>query len=232
MKAPKFSINHIRMLNTMSSPSITIPPTQRAIIAGQDGDFKISNDVLVAELEPHLILIKNVAVALNPVDTKLVGDFVRPGVMFGFDCAGFVVAVGSAVERDIKPGDRVCGSADGMNHNRPSGGAFAEYVTLHSQLALKIPESLSFEAAAALGTAIASSAMALFWSLQIPASLTTTPEEALHVLVYGGSSSTGTMVIQLIKAYVQSCSFCAMPKTDLSYKMWTDTHYDLLAQEF
>jgi NADPH:quinone reductase-like Zn-dependent oxidoreductase len=178
------------------------PETQRAIIAGEDGNFLISDTAPVPELQPDLILIKNVAVALNPVDTKLVGDFVKPGCTFGFDCAGVVVAVGSGVQSNIKPGDRVCGSADGMNHNRPSGGAFAEYVVLHSKLVLKIPDALSFEAAAALGTAIASAAMALFWSLRIPASLTAPPSEPFPVLVYGGSSSTGTMMIQLIKAYV------------------------------
>jgi NADPH:quinone reductase-like Zn-dependent oxidoreductase len=179
-----------------------LPRTQKAIIAGNDLDFLISSDVPVAELDPELILIKNVAVALNPVDTKLVGDFVTPGVTFGFDCAGVVVAIGSAVKRNIKPGDRVCGSADGMNRDRPSGGAFAEYVTLHGELALKIPASMSFEEASALGTAIASGCMALFSSLKIPASLTSPPkEEPFHVLVYGGSSTTGTMAIQLIKTY-------------------------------
>lgn len=186
----------------MATMSSELPSHQKAIIAGDNRDFLISDYVPVAELEPDLILIKSVAIALNPVDTKLVGDFVTPGVTFGFDCAGIVIAVGSNVTRDIYPGDRVCGSADGMNRDRPSGGAFAEYVTLHSQLALKIPDSMSFEEASALGTAIASGVMALFWSLKIPASLTSPPEERFHVLVYGGSSSTGTMAIQLIKAYV------------------------------
>jgi NADPH:quinone reductase-like Zn-dependent oxidoreductase len=64
-------------------------------------------------LEPQEILIKTGAVALNPVDTKLIGDFVTPGVMFGFDCAGTVVAVGSGVTSNVKVGDRVCGSASG-----------------------------------------------------------------------------------------------------------------------
>ncbi|KAM3424168.1 hypothetical protein BST61_g11289 [Cercospora zeina] len=177
-----------------------IPRVQRAIIAGDDRDFKISNDVPVPELEPDLILINTAAVALNPVDTKLVGDFVTPGVTFGFDCAGVVVAVGSNVTRDIKPDDLVCGSADGMNKSRPNGGGFAEYVTLHSKLALKIPHGMSTSDAASLGTAIASASMALFWSLRVPASLTAPPAERHHVLVYGGSSATGTMTIQLVKA--------------------------------
>jgi NADPH:quinone reductase-like Zn-dependent oxidoreductase len=107
----------------MPSLAFRFPERQTAIIAGPDHDFLISDDVPVIELEPNTILIKNVAVALNPVDTKLVGDFVTPGTTFGFDCAGVVIAVGSAVTRDITPGDRVCGSADGMNKLRPQGGA-------------------------------------------------------------------------------------------------------------
>lgn len=179
----------------------SIPKTQKAIIAGDNLDFLISSNVPVASLEPDLILIKTVAIGLNPVDTKLIGEgFVTPGVTYGFDCAGTIVAIGANVKRDFKIGDRVCGSADGMNAARPSGGAFAEYVTLHAKLALKIPDALSFQEASSLGTAIASGAMALFWSLKIPASLSSPPEEPLHILVYGGSSSTGTMAIQLIKA--------------------------------
>lgn len=180
-----------------------LPATQKAIIAGPDGDFLISSDVPVIALEPDTVIIKTVAVALNPVDTKLVGDFVTPGVTFGFDCAGIVVAVGSAVTNPLKIGDRVCGSADGMSRLRPLGGAFAEYVSLHGDLALRIPNSMSFEQAAALGTAIASATMALFWSLKIPGSLLEEPAKTpFPVLVYGGSSSTGTMVIQLVKLYV------------------------------
>ncbi|KAL9109105.1 MAG: hypothetical protein Q9227_006196 [Pyrenula ochraceoflavens] len=189
----------------MSSSSI--PATQTAIIAGDDGDFLVSPAVPVAKILPTQILIKTTYVALNPVDTKLVGDFVTPGATFGFDCAGTIVAVGDAVTRDLRVGDRVCGSADAMNPKRPQGGAFAEYVALPGELALKVPESMKMEEAASLGTAIASASMALFWSLGIPGRFLRDPmekgdEDTFEVLVYGGSSATGTMVIQMIKLYV------------------------------
>lgn len=178
----------------------SLPTTQTALIAGPDGDFLLSTTAPVAPLEPDSILIRTAAIALNPVDAKMAGDFLSPGSIFGFDCSGTVLAVGSAVTKNLKPGDRVCGSADGMSKARPYGGAFAEYVSLPGDLALKIPDGMSFESAAALGTALASAGMALFYSLGIPGELLDKPSEKPYpVLVYGGASATGTMALQLLK---------------------------------
>ena len=155
--------------------------------------------------EPDEVLIKTKAVGLNPVDTKLVGEFVTAGCVFGFDCSGVVITVGSNV-RNLKVGDRVCGSASGMNKLKPLGGAFAHYVTLPGDMAIKMPPTMSMEQGAALGTAIASACMALFWSLGMdPAILTANSSadgasgESATVLVYGGSTCTGTMMIQLLR---------------------------------
>ncbi|KAI1453314.1 putative alcohol dehydrogenase [Annulohypoxylon moriforme] len=181
--------------------SASIPTTQTAVIAGPAGEFLVSNETPVPELKADSILVKVKAVALNPVDTKLVGDFITPGCIFGFDLAGTVVAIGSDVKKDLKVGDRVCGCASGMNKEKPLAGAFAEYVTLPGDLTLKVPENMSFEDAASMGTAIASASMVLFWSLGMPLSvLDSNSEEPLPtVLVYGGSTSTGTMMLQLLK---------------------------------
>lgn len=62
------------------------------------------------------------------------------------------------------------------------------------------------EQGAALGTAVASACMVLFWSLGMDPELLTAksveddlPDQAINVLVYGGSTCTGTMVIQLLR---------------------------------
>lgn len=94
----------------------TIPQHQTAIIASPSGDFEVSDSVEVPKLESGEILIKTSAVALNPVDTKLIGSFVTPGCIFGFDCTGVVVAIGDDVHKDLKVGDRVCGSASGSKN--------------------------------------------------------------------------------------------------------------------
>lgn len=187
-------------MSVLTSTMPGLPTTHRAIVAGPNGEFTITADAPVPELERDAVLIKTEAVALNPVDTKMIGPFVAEGAMFGFDCAGYVVAVGSDVKRDIKVGDRVCGCADGMNRFRPTSGAFGEYVVLDSDMALKIPADMSFEHAAGMGMRIATAGMALFFSLGIPTELMLNPpQEQMPVLVYGGSTSTGTMAIQLLK---------------------------------
>ncbi|KAJ6111050.1 alcohol dehydrogenase [Penicillium sp. IBT 16267x] len=213
----------------MSAP--IIPEYQTAIIAGPAGEFLVSSDIKVPSVEPDEILIKTEAVALNPVDTKLVGDFVTPGVMFGFDCAGTVVAIGSDVTSNIKIGDRVCGSGSGMNKLKPLGGSFAEYSKLLGNMALRVPDYMSISDAASMGTSIASAAMCLFWSLKWPGSLMEGPKEGDEpkppVFVYGGSTSTGTMVLQLLKL----CGFptittCSPHNFDFVKSYGADVVYD------
>ncbi|KAI2618237.1 hypothetical protein GGR54DRAFT_606646 [Hypoxylon sp. NC1633] len=119
-----------------------------------------------------------------------------------------------------------------MNRDRPLGGAFAEYVTLPGDLALKVPDFMSFEDAAAMGTAIASASMVLFWSLGMPLSLLEgKSEEPLPtVLVYGGSTSTGTMMLQIL----QLCGFptittCSPHNFKLAQEYGADKVYDYKA---
>lgn len=118
-----------------------LPAPQRAIIAGSNGQFEVAHEHPITPLSDDEILIKTAAVALNPVDTKLIGPFITPNSIFGFDCAGSVVAIGDKVDPKLRlsVGDRVCGSARGMNKSKPLGGAFAEDVSLPAALTLKLP---------------------------------------------------------------------------------------------
>ncbi|KAJ9357617.1 hypothetical protein DTO280E4_3319 [Paecilomyces variotii] len=176
------------------------PSTQTAIIAADSaGSLKIADDVPVIDLEPDAVLIHTAALALNPVDTKMLHGFAYPGAILGFDFAGTVAAVGSAVTRPLQPGDRVCGSADSMNRQRPSGGAFAKYTSCPASLVVKIPADMPFTDAAGLGTSLASAGLALFHSLKLPASLEYPADRPIYVLINGGSTATGTMAIQLLR---------------------------------
>jgi len=179
-----------------------IPDKQTAIVIGPKGEYVVRHDVGVIPLESDAVLVKVACVSLNPVDTKMLGDFAVPDAILGLDCAGTVVAVGSQVTK-FKVGDRACGSADCMNKCRPLGGAFAEYISFIADLALKIPDNMSFETASTVGTPIASMTVGCFHQLGIsPKWLEKPTDEPFTVLVYGGSTATGTMIMQFLKVLV------------------------------
>lgn len=189
---------------TPSSLSRTIPKTQTAIVAADaEGNLRIADDVPVIELEPDSVLVKTEALALNPVDSKMLKGFAVKDAILGFDFAGTVVAVGPNVNKDVKVGDRVLGNADSMDGKRPSGGGFAQYASTIASLTLKLPDNMSFADAACISTSLTSAGLALFHSMKIslPAlhNPNGPPEKAPFALVSGGSTSTGTMAIQLLK---------------------------------
>jgi NADPH:quinone reductase-like Zn-dependent oxidoreductase len=179
-----------------------LPLKQKAIIGLEDGTLGVSDDVDIPSLKEDMLLVKNRAVACNPSDTKFVGKLGCPGAIAGMDFAGEVVAVGSKYHKatGIKVGDRVSGAVLGMDPDRPTVGAFAEFVGAADTVTLKIPENWSFEQAACLGGSGPSTiGLALFKSLKVPGTPNCPAEKPVDVLVYGGSSATGTLAIQLLK---------------------------------
>ena len=188
---PPETLNSITMVSLAS--------TQTAITAVQGGSLVVSNEAPVAELESDMIIVKNAAVSVNPVDTKVAGSYSTPGAILGCDFAGTVLAVGSAVKRQIKVGDRICGTVMGMNPLEPAVGSFATYVGAPGDLTLTLPANVTFETGCALGTTFATAGLALFHSLDLPATPRHTAERRFPVLVYGGSTATGTAAIQLLQ---------------------------------
>lgn len=182
-----------------STTMISLPTTQTAIVATTDDSLAVSVDVSVPTLHPDMIIVKNAAISINPVDIKLDGPYSTPGAIAGCDFAGTIVALGSAVTHDVRVGDRVCGAVMGMNPLEPSVGAFATYVGAQGDLVLTIPRGMSFATAAALPTVFATAGLALFRSLGLEATPSKPAEKPFPVLVYGGSTATGTTAIQLLK---------------------------------
>ena len=115
---------------------------------------------------PNEILVKNSAIAINPIDWKVRvhGWLIQkwPAVL-GCDAAGTVVAVGSEVQ-SFKQGDRVMGHAVSLLSQEPKYGAFQHYVAIEAGKAAKLPETLSFQEAYILPLAIDESATGLFSS--------------------------------------------------------------------
>ncbi|CZT02537.1 related to toxD gene [Rhynchosporium agropyri] len=180
-----------------------IPAKQSAIIALPNGELGISNDVPVPHVDDDLVLVKTVAVAVNPVDAKMVGPMASTGAISGCDFAGIVVKIGAKSGEYLKIGDRVAGVVHPMNPMRPDIGAFAEYVGATADFTLRLPETMSLSTGASLGTGVGTMGLALFNHLQLP----NTPDnpgsfpanKPCYVLVYGGSTASGTLAIQLIR---------------------------------
>jgi len=180
-------------------------PTQQTVIRQQE-NFKVgvSKNVPLPELfEPNMVLIKTVAVTLNPCDWKMPARFPSPGVLDGCDFAGTIVKVGNGVTKPLKVGDRVFGAVHGSNPACPQSGSFADYIAAYADFVFVAPESMSWETAAAFGgIGIGTIGVALFYSLKPPGTIESPAEKPSYVLVSGGASASGTMAIQCLRLSV------------------------------
>ncbi len=132
------------------------------------------------------LLLRIHATALNRADLlQRRGKHPPPkGVpdILGLEMAGEVVDAGSACE-GWAPGDRVCALLP--------GGGYAERVSIPAGLAMRIPENLSFEEAAAIPEVYLTAYQNLFNVARLA------PGET--VLVHAGGSGVGTAAVQLIR---------------------------------
>lgn len=168
----------------------------------------ISRDRPIPTIQgPYDVLVRVLAVALNPTDYKMPDYHPVPGAIMGCDFTGIIVEAGDRVENHT-PGTRVCGPMHGSNPGNPDSGAFTEYLIQDARLLVRIPESWSvLEGAALGGVGWVTVALAMEDSLQ----LTGTPSQPAPprsdgtrrpVLVYGGATATGTMACQLLAWFV------------------------------
>ncbi|EJT73706.1 hypothetical protein GGTG_07562 [Gaeumannomyces tritici R3-111a-1] len=176
------------------------PQSQKALVGTTEGAIGLVHDAPVPQATGDSIVVKVAAVAVNPVDSKLVGDYVTPGAAAGFDYAGVVVALGpEATQFGWKVGDRVCSAVSGMNANTPEIGAFAEYTSSPEWFLWRLPDAWTFEQGASMGISWLTAGMALFHTLNLPGRPFAPSPKPIQVFVFGGSSSTGVCVIQLLK---------------------------------
>ena len=155
------------------------------------------------------ILIKNYAIAINPVDwiKQVVGNMMSAWIKYPFvlgsDLAGEVVEVGKNVTR-FKVGDRVLAHALGVEkkRNSPAESAFQAYTVVLPHMAAPIPSTMSYENAAVLPLGLSTAACGLFQkdqlALQYPSANPKSTGETL--LIWGGSTSVGSNAIQLAVA--------------------------------
>lgn len=166
------------------------------------------------DLADDELIVKNKAAAVNPVDWKIQSSpDNRFGLSFpyilGEDIAGEVLFVGQGVKHLFAKGDRVLANRVGFSAEGGAYGGFQLYVKVKAVLAAKIPNGLTFEEAAVLPLSISTAAAGLYLQSTLRLRLPRIPGSAEPIslaprtetlLLWGGSSSVGSSVIQLAVA--------------------------------
>lgn len=133
------------------------------------------------------VLIRNHACGLNFFDLlQCQGKYQsRPAFPFtiGAEVAGAIAAIGDGVE-GLSVGQRVA--------SLPRGGGFAEYSLVPATRAYPIPDSMSFQQAAAMPVVYQTSLFALDYRAKL--------QSGEWLLVHAGASGVGVAAIQLGKA--------------------------------
>ncbi|WP_434628840.1 zinc-binding alcohol dehydrogenase family protein [Chromobacterium sp. CV08] len=152
-------------------------------------------DVTLPEptLGPRDLLVEVRAVSVNPVDVKVRANMAPEAGqarVLGWDAAGVVRAVGSEAGL-FRPGDRVW-YAGALQ--RP--GANSELHAVDERLVGKMPDSLDFEAAAALPLTAITAWELLFDRLQV---LANGRPSGKKLLIVGAAGGVGSIMIQLAR---------------------------------
>ncbi|MCB1744857.1 MAG: NADPH:quinone oxidoreductase family protein [Gammaproteobacteria bacterium] len=161
----------------------------RAVLVRKFGawsDLQVE-DVSEPKPGPRDVLIETANMGVNFRDVLLIGGHyqLRPPLPFapGMECAGVIAEVGSEVT-GFAPGDRVAAEVD--------YGAYAERVVAAADSCYRLPESMSFEHAAALGLAYQAAHFALTDHAHL--------SFGERVLVTGAAGGVGFAAVQIAKA--------------------------------
>ncbi|GJE89876.1 zinc-binding alcohol dehydrogenase family protein [Phanerochaete sordida] len=179
--------------------------TQKALfLTKSKGDFAVLERE-VDEPGPGEILVEVRAAGLNPVEYQIQKyDFLikeYPAVL-GTDVAGVVVKVGAGVT-NVAVGDKTF--HQGNFNNRYA--AYQQYTIANADIVAKIPSNLTFEQAASLPVALATSAVGLY-NPKSGGGLGLTPAweaggrgkyAGEPILILGGASAVGQAAIQFAR---------------------------------
>lgn len=164
----------------------------RAILVNEETQALYIGYVDTPNIKENELLVRVHATALNRADLlQRRGQYPPPpgaSNILGLEMAGEVVQVGNQVT-NWKIGDKV--------FSLLSGGGYAEYVNVPAEMAMPIPESLSFESAAAIPEAFLTAYQALCFIGGLKAEHS--------VLIHAGASGVGTAAIQIASEMEARC---------------------------
>jgi len=169
---------------------------------------------------PKEILVRVRATAVNRADTlQRQGKYPVPpdaSPILGLEMAGDVAEVGAGVSR-WQVGDRVCGLL--------GGGGHAEYALIHEELALPLPEGMTYNQATAIPEVFLTAFQALVWLAELQ------PGE--RVLIHAGASGVGTAAIQIAKEKgAEVIVTASAPKHALCLRLGANLAIDYREQDF
>lgn len=156
------------------------------------------------EPAPGSVVVQIKAAAINPVDAMVLSGVTKgfgwSGPLpftFGYDFSGVIVAADPAdADTGFKVGDSVFAVNWGEHrHDDDSvapGGAFAEYIKIPLAKLSKKPEGVSFDEAAAVALVGTTAYQVVTACAQV--------EAGQKVLIFGGSTTVGSIAIQICKA--------------------------------
>lgn len=178
----------------------------------------------IPELAADQILVKVSCFGVNRADTlQRQGKYPAPAGesdILGLEVSGEVVEIHpqQSADQTLKLGDKVFGLV--------AGGGYAEYVAVHSQHLMPVPENIDMPQAAGIAECFLTAYQALFMENNLK------PNQ--HVLIHAGASGVGLAAIQLAKR--QGCTVAvtasSQAKLDLCAQLGADLLINYQLQDF
>ena len=200
----------------------------RAIVYHDYGDPAVlqMTELPTPERKSGEVLIEVHASSVNPIDYRLrsgqlkgllPGGFPR---IPGYDVAGVVAAIDDDSDCGLRVGDRVMAFLDSLR-----GGAMAEYAVCGTDVTTKIPDSMSFEDAAAIPLAGTTALQSLRDHGKI--------KLGQHVLINGASGGVGAFAVQIAKSYdCHADAVASGDNRDFCLQLGADHFYDYEQTDF
>ncbi|MEK4274463.1 NADP-dependent oxidoreductase [Paenibacillus sp. FSL R7-0026] len=199
----------------------------KAVVINQYGSKEelVEQEVNKPKAEANQVVVKLEATSINPIDWKLREGYLKEmydwefPIILGWDVAGVITEIGSNVSK-WKVGDRVFSRPDTTRF-----GSYAEYTAVDEYLLAKLPDSISYEEAAAVPLAGLTAWQVLFTHGDL--------KEGETVLIHAGAGGVGMYAIQLAKhAGAHVITTASEKNHELLYSLGADQVIDYKTENF